>query len=88
MFQDSAMVQLRESLFLEKQKTIDAMREELEHERRDISTRSEERYENQISELETILKVGSRILASFCVLASLKVSESFCFWCIPRIYVL
>ena len=79
MFQDSAMVQLRESLFLEKQKTIDAMREELEHERRDISNRSEERYENQISELETILKVGSRILASFCVLASLKVSECFCF---------
>ena len=78
------MVQLRESLFLEKQKTIDAMREELEHERRDISTRSEERYENQISELETILKVGSRILASFCVLASfcilasLKASERFC----------
>lgn len=52
------MVQLRESLFLEKQKTIDAMREELEHERREISSRSEERYENQIAELEAILKVG------------------------------
>lgn len=51
------MVQLRETLFLEKQKTIDAMREELEQERRDISTRSEERYGNQVAELEAIIKV-------------------------------
>ncbi|XP_053375093.1 trichohyalin-like isoform X6 [Mercenaria mercenaria] len=53
---DTAMVQMRESLFLEKQKTVDMMREELDQERRDIAARTEERYDSQITELETIIK--------------------------------
>ena len=51
------MVQMRESLFLEKQKTVDAMRDELDQERRDIAARTDERYAAQITELETIIKV-------------------------------
>ncbi|XP_060599796.1 tropomyosin-like isoform X1 [Ruditapes philippinarum] len=56
---DTAMVQMRESLFLEKQKTVDMMREELDQERRDIAARTEERYAAQITELETIIKAKS-----------------------------
>lgn len=52
------MVQMRESLFLEKQKTVDMMRDELDHERREIAARTEERYEARITELETIIKVN------------------------------
>ncbi|KAH3894089.1 hypothetical protein DPMN_018247, partial [Dreissena polymorpha] len=59
---DCAMVQLRESLFLEKQKTMDAMREELEQERRDITARTSERYEARIAELETIMKAKNEEL--------------------------
>ena len=58
------MVQLRESMFLEKQKTMDAMREELDQERRDISARTERRYEARIGELETCLKVGGEVIFS------------------------
>ena len=55
--QDSAMVQMRESLFLEKQKTITTLRDELEQERREIASRAEERYQGQIVDLEAIIKV-------------------------------
>ncbi|KAL4223887.1 hypothetical protein ACF0H5_017350 [Mactra antiquata] len=53
---DSALMQMRESLFLEKQKTIDAMRTDLEQERRDIASRSEERYVAKLAEQEAIIK--------------------------------
>ncbi|XP_052800431.1 golgin subfamily A member 4-like isoform X5 [Mya arenaria] len=66
---DVAMVQMRESLFLEKQKTVDQMREELEQERRDIAVRSGDRYEARIAELETILKAKNEELSHLNKLA-------------------
>ena len=60
-FQDSAMVQLRESLFLEKQKTVDTLRDELEQERREISIRADERLAQQLADHASTIKVSFKI---------------------------
>ena len=60
------MVQLRESLFLEKQKTVDTLRDELEQERREISIRAEERINQQLADQAATLKVYySRLILYF-----------------------
>ena len=51
------MVQLRESLFLEKQKTVDTLRDELEQERREISLRAEDRLNQQLADQTSTIKV-------------------------------
>ena len=59
------MVQLRESLFLEKQKTVDTLRDELEQERREISIRAEERINQQLADQAGTLKVYCSCLISY-----------------------
>lgn len=83
-FKDAALIQMRESLFLEKQKTIDAMRDDLEQERREIASRSEERYMAKLAEQDAIIKVcGCKLHVHLLRVASYKfmcvLSENVCF---------
>ena len=57
------MVQLRESLFLEKQKTVDTLRDELEQERREISLRAEDRLNQQLADQTSTIKVTRYIFS-------------------------
>ena len=55
------MVQMRESLFLEKQKTVDTLRDELEQERREISIRADERLSQQLADHASSIKVEKSV---------------------------
>lgn len=57
LLQDSAMVQMRENMFLEKQKSLEDLRSTLEKDKRDALARAEDKFNHHIKSQSNSIKV-------------------------------
>ena len=58
------MLQLRESLFLDKQRALEELRAEIDHERRSSSSRTDERMAQMLAENAELISVSELGLLS------------------------
>ena len=57
------MLQLRESMFLDKQRAMEELRAEIDHERRSSSSRTDERMAQMLAENAELISVSASIAA-------------------------